>query len=180
MHVYTNYTLPELKTWQVIVYIYFQVNLHLNSIPLMNTTRKFLLLIALFIIVVTINVQSQSVSKKDLNYAKHPYWIAMIDDTTANYFETIKAYDGFWKNREKPKKEEETIGMKGATEKEKKEKSNWIKRLFENDIEKNQTWYTYQCKRYEHWKIMMQAYVQPDGTMLYPYQRLQLWQNARE
>lgn len=146
----------------------------------MNKNFKFLLFVWLFTIVGTTHAFSQSASKKDLNYSKHPYWIAMIDDTTANYFETIKAYDSFWKNREKPKDEEEILGMKGANEKEKKEKSNWIKRLFQNDVEKNQTMYNYQCKRYEHWKIMMEPYVQPDGSILYPYQRLQMWQKARE
>ena len=146
----------------------------------MNTISKFLMLVTLFNIVGITRGNSQSAPKKELNYSKHPYWIAMIDDTTSNYFETIKAYDAFWKNREKPKEEEETMGMKGATEKEKKEKSNWLQRLFQSDVEKNETLYTYQCKRYEHWKIMQLPYVQPDGSMLYPYQRLQLWQKARE
>lgn len=146
----------------------------------MNNTFKFSLFAILFVFAGKTNLYSQSASKKDLNYSKRPYWIAMIDDTTANYFETIKAYDDFWKNRDKPKEEAETVGMKGASEKEKKEKSNWIKRLFESDVEKNETMYTYQCKRYEHWKMMMQPYVQPDGSILYPYQRLQLWQNARQ
>jgi hypothetical protein len=146
----------------------------------MNNNFKLSLLVTLFIVAGITNARCQSSSKKELNYAKHPYWVAMIDDTTANYFETIKAYDTFWKNRDKPKEEAETLGMKGATEKEKKEKSNWIKRLFESDVEKNETMYTYQCKRYEHWKMMMQPYVQADGSILYPYQRLQLWQNARQ
>jgi len=146
----------------------------------MNKALKFMMLVMLFVVAGCSCAYSQSVSKKELNYSKHPYWIAMIDDTTSNYYETIKAYDTFWKNREKPKEEEETMGMKGATEKEKKEKSTWLKRLFQNDVEKNETMYTYQCKRYEHWKMMMQPYVQPDGSILYPYQRLQLWQNARQ
>ena len=121
------------------------------------------MLATLFIIAGSSGAYSQSAPKKELNYSKHPYWIAMIDDTTANYFETIKAYDAFWKNREKPK-----------------EKSSWLKRLFQNDVEKNETMYTYQCKRYEHWKMVQEPYVQPDGSILYPYQRLQLWQNARQ
>lgn len=104
----------------------------------------------------------------------------MMDDTLSNYFTAIHAYDEFWKNRVKPKEEEETMGMKGATKNEEKDKGSWLKRIFGKDPEKESRKYTYECKRFEHWKMMMKPYVQEDGRILYPSERLEIWKNARQ
>ena len=34
------------------------------------------------------------------DYANHPYWIEMMQDPNANFFETVKAFDKYWENRE--------------------------------------------------------------------------------
>ena len=115
----------------------------------------------------------------NLNYSKHPYWIAMMDDSTANYFEAHKAYDAFWKGKEIPLDEEETMGMKGANESQKKEKANWLERLFGIDRERRYEKYRLDCKRFEHWKMMMLPFVKEDGSILYPSQQLKLWKEAR-
>ena len=125
------------------------------------------------------STQAQT-SNRSLDYSRHPYWIEMMDDTLSNYFIANHAYDEFWKNRVKPKEEEETMGMKGATKNEEKEKVSWLKRIFGKDPEMEARKYTYECKRFEHWKIMMQPYVQEDGRILYPSERLEIWKNARQ
>ena len=137
-------------------------------------------LIALLVLLLMNSSLQAQTSKRSPDYNRHPYWIEMMDDTLSNYFTAIHAYDEFWKNREKPLDEEETMGMKGATKKEEKEKGSWLKRLFGRDPEKEARKYTYQCKRFEHWKIMMQPYVQEDGRILYPSERLEIWKNARQ
>jgi len=120
-----------------------------------------------------------SSQSSNLNYSKHPYWIAMMNDSTANFFETQKSYDAFWKGKVIPLEEEETMGMKGASEKEKKEKSNWLERFFGFDKEHKYEKYRFECKRFEHWKITMLPFVRSDGSILYPTQQLKLWKEAR-
>ena len=115
----------------------------------------------------------------NLNYAKHPYWITMMDDSTANYFEAQKAYDTFWKGKVIPLEEEETLGMKGAVANEEKEKGSWLERLFRRDKDRKYEHYRLDCKRFEHWKMMMLPFVQEDGSILYPQQQLKLWKEAR-
>ena len=138
--------------------------------------RMRFLLILLFGCFISIKGYSQTTN---LNYAKHPYWITMMDDSTANYFEVQKAYDVFWTGKVKPLEEEETMGMKGATISDRKEKSSWLERFFGLDKEHKYEKYRFDCKRYEHWKMMMLPFVQEDGSILYPHQQLQLWKEAR-
>ncbi|MBL0097696.1 MAG: hypothetical protein IPP46_15265 [Bacteroidetes bacterium] len=54
-------------------------------------------------------------------YKQSPHWIQMMDDTSANYFETEKAFNLYWSVREKPKEEDEILGMSEANEKGKRE-----------------------------------------------------------
>ena len=125
---------------------------------------------------ISINGMTQSAN---VNYSKRPYWIAMMDDSTANYFEAQKAYDLFWKGKVIPLEEEETMGMKGASTKEQKEKSSWLERFFGLDKEHKYEKYRFDCKRFNHWKITTLPFVQGDGSILFPYQQLLLWKEAR-
>ncbi len=63
------------------------------------------------------------------NYKKHAVWIQMMNDPKANYFETIKAFREYWKDRVLPKEPfenesseafEKEVGLEkeGASEKE--------------------------------------------------------------
>jgi hypothetical protein len=115
----------------------------------------------------------------NLNYSKQPYWISMMDDSTANYFEAQKAYDSFWKGKVIPLEEEETLGMKGAVANEEKEKGSWLERLLRRDKDRKYEHFRLDCKRFEHWKMMMLPFVQEDGSILFPQQQLQLWKEAR-
>ena len=45
-----------------------------------------------------------STGEKD--YAVYPWWVEMMDDTTANYFEVQKAFDAFWEGKIIPVREE--------------------------------------------------------------------------
>ena len=98
----------------------------------------------------------------------------MIDDSTVNYFEAVKAYDDFWVNRKKPLEEDEIIG-------EKRKKSLWD-RIFtsrEERQEEEANKYKFECKKFEHWKFIMQPYVQPDGRILSTDAQLEIWKNQR-
>lgn len=113
-------------------------------------------------------------SKPAKDYSKHPYWIEMMDDSTVNYFEAVKAYDEFWANRKKPREEDEIIG-------EKRKKSLWD-RIFSTREEKQEAEankYKFLCKKFEHWKFIVQPYVQPDGRILSTEEQLELWKKQR-
>ena len=116
---------------------------------------------------------------KNLNYAKKPYWIEMIKDPNANYFETIKAYEAFWANRKMPKEEDEIIGQdKSATEKQ-----NILQRWFKSREEKEKEEvrkYTLDVKKYNHWKLVVLPYVQEDGRILNADEKLKLWQQQHQ
>lgn len=104
-------------------------------------------------------------------FKQYPHWIQMMDDTSANYFETEKAFSLYWSIREKPKEEDEILGMSEANEKEKENKEGWLKRLFRKKRDIDETEMAFALKRYKHWHFMMEPWVQEDGRILYPSER---------
>lgn len=64
--------------------------------------RNLSLLITLGLIFV-INLSSfsqQQTTPTEPDYASYPYWIDMMQDPEANYYETVKAFEEYWKDRE--------------------------------------------------------------------------------
>jgi len=95
----------------------------------------------------------------------------MMEDTTANYFETERAFHLYWSVREKPKEEDEILGMSGADEEEKNNKEGWLKRLFKKRRGFDETEMAFALKKYKHWHFMMEPWVQEDGNILFPSER---------
>lgn len=133
---------------------------------------KYLITICLFFTLGFIYAQKNN-SK---NYKKNPVWIDMMKDPNVNYFEAIKAYETFWKNKEKPLEEDELIGQtKGEASKEKKMDSR--KKMREKRREKEMyKKYGLDCKKFEHWKLQVKPYVQPDGRILSKEEQLKMWE----
>lgn len=133
---------------------------------------KYLLTICLLICFSFMHAQKS----KSKNYKKHPYWIDMMKDPNVNYFEAIKAYETFWKNKEKPLEEDELIGQtKGESSKEEKMESR--KQMREKRREKEMyKKYGLDCKKFEHWKLQVKPYVQPDGHILSKEEQLKMWE----
>jgi hypothetical protein len=134
---------------------------------------RFSALLILFSLGLSTSSFSQNTNPSK-DYSKYPYWIEMMDDSTVNYFEAVKAYDDFWATRKKPLEEDEIIG-------EKRKKSLWD-RIFasreeKQDAEANK--YKFDCKKFEHWIFIMQPYVQPDGRILSTDEQLEIWKNQR-
>jgi len=98
------------------------------------------------------------------NYALHPYWIEMMKDTNTNYFEAVKAFNSYWKGREKPQGENEKFSNAGKEDSKVKSKN---------------IPYSFEYKKFQHWQMQVKPYVQNDGSILFPYQRRQLRMNAR-
>ena len=110
-------------------------------------------------------------------YRDTPVWKDMLDDTTANYFEVQKAFALFWEGKELPEEEDDVIGENGRLQ------NNFINRVFRGEELRSQQLrdaYAFDYKRYQHWLLRMEPYVQEDGRILYPYERLQLWRQHYE
>lgn len=120
---------------------------------------------------------SQTTSKR-INYSKHPYWIEMMNDPKANYFETVKAYEQFWQNKKIPLEEDDIIGQ---TKKE-PTKNNFLSKWFKSKEEREEEEikkYSFDIKKFKHWKLKVTPFVQEDGTILNADERLKLWQNQQ-
>ena len=117
---------------------------------------------------------------KDADYKKHPYWIEMIKDPNVNYFEAIKAYELFWEGKEIPHEEDEKIGQKTtADEKEHRGEERRERREKKREREFQQK-YGLDCKKFEHWKMMVKPYVQEDGRILSKEEQLKIWEEQRQ
>lgn len=46
-----------------------------------------------------ISLAQSSKSRLEKDYHNYPYWIEMMQDPTANFFETQKAFNVYWKDR---------------------------------------------------------------------------------
>lgn len=131
--------------------------------------RRIIFLLALIPLTLAVCAQSKA---KAPDYSKKPYWIEMIKDPNVNYFEAVKAYDTFWKGKEKPADEDALIGQeKDAKNKKKKREEMEEKELYRK--------YALECKKFEHWKKMVKPYVQADGRILSKDEQLKIWEEQK-
>jgi len=131
----------------------------------------------LTLIIISPEMIAQSTSKK-LNYSKHPYWIEMMNDPKANYFETLKAYEQFWQNKKLPLEEDDIIGQTKKEPAKKSFLSKWFKSKEEKEEEEIKK-YSFDIKKFKHWKLKVMPFVQEDGSILDADERLKLWQNQQ-
>ncbi|MBX7241236.1 MAG: hypothetical protein K1X92_05750 [Bacteroidia bacterium] len=107
---------------------------------------------------------------------KHPVWIEMIKNPEVNYFEAKKAFELFWKGKDQPVEEEEILGKKHDQEKRKK---GFVYRLF-NQKEETARKYAFEHKRFKHWMMTVEPYVQPDGRILSKEEQLKIWEQEKK
>ncbi len=142
-----------------------------------NTFNIIAFISMLTLLIISSDLISQTTSKR-INYSKHPYWIEMMNDPKANYFETIKAYEQFWQNKKIPLEEDDIIGQ---TKKE-PTKNNFLYKWFKSKEEREEEEikkYSFDIKKFKHWKLKVTPFVQEDGTILDADERLKLWQNQQ-
>lgn len=121
----------------------------------------------------SMGVKAQQVKQyTERDYARTPVWQQMINDTLANYFEVEKAYNIYFKHHELPEGEHDVIG-----EHEEREKNPSKKERKKMQAEDHMR---LAVKKYERWHNRMRPYVQEDGRILYPHERLQLFQEQKK
>lgn len=105
---------------------------------------------------------NKSNKQKEKSYRNFPVWIQMIEDPKCNYFEAIKAFDIFWKNRKRPLEEKEILGV--IAEESITDDKALTRRLKKLPAESKNL--TFQYKKFMHWAEMIKPYVQEDGSIL--------------
>ena len=131
-----------------------------------------------FLVLMSFQIRAQQESRSP-NYSKQPYWIEMMNDPNVNYFEAVKAYDEFWAERKKPIEEDEKIGQNKSIESKGKLKSKRFRSKEEREKEESKK-YLLDVKKFEHWKLTVQPYVQEDGRILSADEQLKLWEDQRK
>lgn len=140
---------------------------------------KFILCAASIFLLMHI-ASAQTAQDKTKLYQKSPEWIAMMDDTLTNYFEAQKAFDIYWSIRPLPVEEDDIIGH---TEMKPEKRSNWLSNIFKSRKEKRaeeSERYAFQYKKFNNWLRAMYPYVQEDGSILTPSQRMAIWEQQKK
>jgi hypothetical protein len=125
---------------------------------------KVICTICLLLCVQLAHAQTQHTDKE---YARTPYWIDMIKDTSVNFFEAERAYKIYFQHHEKPEGEQEDIG-------EHKKREKYPSKHEQREMQK-ENHMRMDVKRYEHWRDMVRPYVQSDGRILTPSERVRLY-----
>ena len=132
--------------------------------------KKLLLFFTILCSITAVHAQQGGVyTEKD--YAHKPVWISMIKDTTANFIEIEKAYKIYFEHHAKPGGEHDVIGEHAKAEKMPSKREQ--RKLQADDHMR------LEVKKYEHWHAATIPYVQSDGSILTPAQRLQIWKDHR-
>jgi hypothetical protein len=121
--------------------------------------------------------QEGNCQRSDSYYKKNPVWIAMMDDTTANYFAVIRAFDLFWEGKELPTEEEEVLGDKKHGS-EKREKG-FFGRIFSRKPDDAKL-YALDYKKFKHWQKLTEPFVLDDGSIVPPSQRTEIWKQSQQ
>jgi hypothetical protein len=111
-----------------------------------------------------------------------PVWIKMMQDSTVNYNLAVKAFNIYWENRIRPGEESDKINEKEDRKEERARKRYEEKLTKMSPSERNEfDNINYQYKCFADWMYEVKPFVQQDGSILTPQQRIDTWnkQQAR-
>lgn len=115
-----------------------------------------------------------------------PVWVQMMNDENANYHETVKAFEDYFKTHPLPgvDVEEELMGAdesaKENYEREMKEQNKEILSAQQRKDLVAREQLSYQVKRFRNWKREMKPFVQEDGHILSGEERVRIWEQQQE
>ena len=98
-----------------------------------------------------------------------PKWIKMMDADSVNYFDAITAFDTYWQDKQLPKMEHERFIAKEQNDKQTNELS----------LQKDIVPYSFEYKKFLHWKERMKPFVKEDGMLMTPKERIVQWEILR-
>jgi hypothetical protein len=133
------------------------------------------LYLAVFLGVMLGNGFAQNYSDDHLR--EHPVWIEMMDSPNVNYFEAVRAFELYWEGRDRPTEEEELLGKERMIKEKKKE---GLAQSLSYNKEKEAEELGFYHKKFKHWQRINWGYVQPDGHILSPSERLEIWKREKQ
>lgn len=121
---------------------------------------------------VCVNAQTKNRSSA---YKKHPYWIQMMNDTSVNYFETVKAFREYYKERALPHEANEEKGEdnfeKQVGLEEEGEHGQKSEREREREMRKadpKEPDLSAEVRAFKGWFYSIQPWVRSDGSIIGP------------
>lgn len=125
---------------------------------------------------------TESKTKSDaakVDYTKEPVWIKMKEDPNVNYYEAVKAFEEYWKDKIEPEEESELITEGKITEEKarqlKAERASWTQAQ-RNEYELLK----YEFKRFKQWKRDVQPYIQSDGRILTEQEKMDIYNKQQQ
>lgn len=137
---------------------------------------KAFLITSLLITASTLLVAQQVVlPKPDNHFRKNAEWVQMMDDPSANYYHTLRAFELYFEQHSKPLDRDDVLSEEYTADREQR---NFIKKLFSREkempIELKEAY-----KRFRFWRRETEPWVQPDGSILSKEEQLKIWQQER-
>ncbi|NDC31092.1 MAG: hypothetical protein EBZ58_09205 [Bacteroidetes bacterium] len=142
-----------------------------------NNQMRILKLFFCFMLLLSLNaIKAQETKYNPKEYSNQPMWIEMMDDSSVNYYEALKAYEQYWQNRIRPQEEEDAINEHGSRKAE-REREKFEKKLAKMTPAERTVFdrMKYECKRFDNWKREVKKFVQEDGHILSYDQKLEIW-----
>lgn len=132
-------------------------------------------IIFLFLICNQVFAQSsepKTYSKRELQ--KNPVWIELMNDPNANYYETIRAFREFWKDRVLPKEPFENgvdqfeieVGLVKGNESEEREREEEKERNADPKKREESMLYAAQVRAFKGWLQEVKPWVRNDGSII--------------
>lgn len=119
------------------------------------------LVLCLLISGIAITTTQAKAQKMPADSSQTPLWVsAMSNDSTVNYFKAVKNFEDYWKGKKTPDEVENQLKT--------------------GEKQKNEDKYAADYKRFKHWKMMNEPYVQEDGTILSKQKQLEVWETLRK
>ncbi|MBL0315970.1 MAG: hypothetical protein IPP69_09390 [Flavobacteriales bacterium] len=139
--------------------------------------KNKILLIAAGLVLCVVNASSQTKTKK-INYEKNPVWIQMMNDTTANFYETVEAFREYFKDRAMPEEPFESEGgdtfEKEIGLEEEREGGEKSKREIEREQRKpnpKEPSYAAEVRAFKGWYQDSKLWLREDGSIIGPLER---------
>lgn len=150
-----------------------EVSVSFILIEIMSIHYKIILSVLFFMFCTSLSV-AQSVEKKynSKRYKKEPIWIEMMNDPNANYFETLKAFRNYWKERVLPREPFETEGAETferevglINEKESEEEREREEKKYARQNKKGVD-YSAEVRAFKGWMQTVKPWLKSDGFIM--------------
>lgn len=109
-----------------------------------------------------------------------PLWVQAMNDPNTNYYEAVRSFNQYWKDKELPVEEAELLNQE-IDRKERREIRRTIRKMKKMSPAERQQfdWLAYQHKRFKNWQREVLPYVQEDGHILTMAERTAIWEEQQ-